>query len=88
MEGSGLFGFRGDGLCFNMLRLFHRKTVQECILEQFAGPPDTGIFSPSVQNTLYRAERMILDKVEQVSIGQSPDLSGVFVGARELPDPQ
>jgi len=88
MEGSGLFRFRGDGLCFNMLRLFHRKTVQECILEQFAGPPDTGIFSPSVQNTLYRAERMVLDKVEQVSIGQSPDLSGVFVGARELPQPQ
>jgi hypothetical protein len=88
MEGSHLFRFRGDGLCFNMLLMFHRKTVQECILEQFAGPPDTGIFSPSVQNTLYRAERMILDKVEQVSIGQSPELTGVFVGARELPDPQ
>lgn len=83
-----MFRFRGDGLCFNMLRLFYRKTVQECILEQFAGPPDTGIFSPSVQNTLYRAERMILDRVEQVSIGQSPDLTGVSVGARELPDPK
>jgi hypothetical protein len=79
MESSGLFMFRGDGLRFNMLRLFHRKTVQECILEQFAGPPDTGIFSPSVQNTLYRAERMILDKVEQVSIGQSPELTGVLL---------
>jgi hypothetical protein len=78
MEGSGLFMFRGDSLPFNMLLLFHRKTVQECILEQFAGPPDTGIFSPSVQNTLYRAERMILDKVEQVSIGQPPKLTGVF----------
>jgi hypothetical protein len=68
-----------------MLRLFHRRTVQECILEQFAGPPSTGIFSPNVQNTLYSAERKILDKVEQVSIGQSPDLTGVLVGARELP---
>lgn len=83
-----MFRFRRDGLCFNMLRLFYRKTVQECILEQFAGPPDTGIFSPSVQNTLYRAERMILDKVEQVSIGQSPDFTGVFVGTRELPGPK
>jgi hypothetical protein len=71
-----------------MLRRCYRKTVQECILEQFAGPPDTGIFSPSVQNTLYCAERMILDKVEQVSIGQSLKLAGVFVGAQELPDPK
>jgi hypothetical protein len=58
-----------------MLRAFYRKTVKECILDQFAGPPDTGIFSPSVQNTLYLAERMILDRVEQVRIGQSPDLT-------------
>jgi hypothetical protein len=49
----------------------YRKTVKQCILEQFAGPPGTGIFSPSVQNTLYLAERMILDKVEQVRIDHS-----------------
>ena len=60
--------------------------MQECILDQFAGPPDTGIFSPSVQNTLYLAERMILDKVEQVRACQAPELTGVFVSARELPD--
>jgi hypothetical protein len=66
----------------------YRKTVQECILEQFAGPPDTGIFSPSVQNTLYLAEKMILDKVEQVSIGKSPEFSCVFVCARDLSCPK
>ncbi|XP_069687503.1 uricase isoform X1 [Periplaneta americana] len=43
------------------------ETVKECILDKFAGPPDTGIFSPSVQNTLYLAEKMILDKVEQIN---------------------
>lgn len=41
--------------------------VKECILDKFAGPPEEGIFSPSVQNTLYLAEKMILDKVHQVN---------------------
>lgn len=41
-------------------------SVKDCILDKFAGAPDTGIFSPSVQNTLYLAEKMILDKVKQV----------------------
>ncbi|XP_049831366.1 uricase isoform X1 [Schistocerca gregaria] len=41
--------------------------VKECILDKFAGPPDTGIFSPSVQNTLYLTEKMVLDKVQQIS---------------------
>lgn len=42
--------------------------VKDCIMQNFAGPPDTGIYSPSVQNTLYLAEKCILDKVKQVSI--------------------
>lgn len=42
--------------------------VKDCIMQKFAGPPDTGIYSPSVQNTLYLAEKDILDKVKQVSI--------------------
>lgn len=42
--------------------------VKECIMQNFAGPADTGIYSPSVQNTLYLAEKCILDKVKQVSI--------------------
>lgn len=43
-------------------------TVKDSILEKFAGPALTGISSPSVQNTLYLAERSILDKVHQVII--------------------
>ncbi|XP_066588428.1 uricase [Prorops nasuta] len=42
------------------------QTVRDCIMENFAGPPDTGIYSPSVQNTLYLAEKCILDKVQQI----------------------
>lgn len=43
-------------------------TVRDCILQNFAGPAITGIYSPSVQNTLYLAERCVLDKVDQVNI--------------------
>ncbi|XP_008553166.2 uricase [Microplitis demolitor] len=41
-------------------------TVKNCILENFSGPPSTGISSPSVQNTLYLAERCVLDKIDQI----------------------
>lgn len=41
-------------------------TVKDCILENFAGPPYTGIYSPSVQNTLYLAEKHVLDKIQQI----------------------
>ncbi|XP_071629829.1 uricase-like [Temnothorax longispinosus] len=40
--------------------------VKECIMQNFAGPPDTGIYSPSVQNTLYLTEKCILNKVKQI----------------------
>ncbi|XP_022911695.2 uricase-like [Onthophagus taurus] len=43
------------------------NSVRDCIIDKFAGNPETGIFSPSVQNTLYLAEKMILDKIPQVS---------------------
>ncbi|KAK4879890.1 hypothetical protein RN001_008036 [Aquatica leii] len=42
-------------------------SIKNCIFDKFAGPPDKGIFSPSVQNTLYLAEKMALDKVPQIS---------------------
>uniref|UniRef100_A0A1Y1MX98 Uricase n=2 Tax=Photinus pyralis TaxID=7054 RepID=A0A1Y1MX98_PHOPY len=42
-------------------------TIKNCIFDKFAGPPDKGIFSPSVQNTLYLAEKMALDKIPQIS---------------------
>lgn len=41
-------------------------TVRDCIMENFAGPPDTGIYSPSVQNTLYLACKCVLDKIRQI----------------------
>nr|NP_001298623.1 uricase [Papilio polytes]BAM19066.1 urate oxidase [Papilio polytes] len=42
-------------------------TVKDAILEKFAGPPDTGVYSPSVQHTLYQAEKMVLEKVSEIS---------------------
>lgn len=44
------------------------QVVKDCILENFAGPAETGIYSPSVQNTLYLAEKCVLIKVNQVII--------------------
>ncbi|KRT84431.1 hypothetical protein AMK59_640, partial [Oryctes borbonicus] len=41
--------------------------VKDCIIDKFAGHPETGVFSPSVQNTLYLVEKMVLDKVPQIS---------------------
>src|SRR5579863_7789352 len=44
-----------------------RHTVKNCILDAFAGPPKEGVFSPSAQNTLYIAQKSILDRVPQMS---------------------
>ena len=35
-------------------------------METFAGPADKGVFSPSVQNTLYLAEKGALAQIPQV----------------------
>jgi len=43
------------------------NTVKDCILDAFAGPPDTGIFSPSVQNTLYLAQKKVLERIPQMA---------------------
>ncbi|KAF6033910.1 Uro [Bugula neritina] len=43
------------------------ELVQDAILDTFAGPPVTGIASPSVQLTLYDSERLVLGKVKQIS---------------------
>jgi len=40
--------------------------AKNTILEEFAGPPQTGVYSPSVQNTLYKAEEKILSSVPQI----------------------
>nr|CAD7448629.1 unnamed protein product [Timema bartmani] len=50
----------------NLMFCPSRDIVKECILDKFAGPPEKGVFSPSVQNTLYLTEKMALDKVPQI----------------------
>lgn len=40
--------------------------VKGIILDTFAGPAATGVFSPSVQNTLYLTERNVLSTIPQV----------------------
>lgn len=49
------------------LKLFFRNTVRDCILNAFAGDPVVGVFSPSVQNTLYLAQKDVLEKIPQMS---------------------
>ena len=47
------------------------STVRDTILEVFAGPADTGIFSPSVQNSQFLTQKLILEKfpkIESVSM--------------------
>lgn len=40
--------------------------VKSIILEIFAGPPDRGEYSPSVQNTLYLTAQKVLEKMPEV----------------------
>lgn len=42
------------------------NTVKKVIIDTFAGPPDKGAFSSSVQQTLYQAEELALNKVPQL----------------------
>lgn len=41
--------------------------VKYCILHNFAGDLDYGVYSPSVQNTLYLAEKQVLEEIEDVN---------------------
>uniref|UniRef100_S4RB85 Uricase n=1 Tax=Petromyzon marinus TaxID=7757 RepID=S4RB85_PETMA len=43
-----------------------RERVHACLLETFAGPPDTGVYSPSVQHTLYLAGQCVLRSLPHV----------------------
>ncbi|CAN0045457.1 unnamed protein product [Lampetra fluviatilis] len=43
-----------------------RERVRACLLEAFAGPPDTGVYSPSVQHTLYLAGQSVLQSLPHV----------------------
>ena len=48
---------------------FFRDKVKTVIVETFAGPADKGLFSASVQNTLYLAEKGALAQIPQVRFG-------------------
>jgi len=39
------------------------STVQDSMLEVFAGPADKGVFSPSVQNSQFLTQKMIMERV-------------------------
>ncbi|XP_072294709.1 uricase [Eucyclogobius newberryi] len=42
------------------------KTVKDTIIEKFAGPYDSGVYSPSVQKTLYESQVMALDRLPEI----------------------
>ncbi len=42
------------------------ETCKNTILDVFAGPPRTGVFSPSVQKTLYLSAQKMMAKVAQI----------------------
>ncbi|XP_017153424.1 uricase [Drosophila miranda] len=44
------------------------QTVKNIILRNFAGDPQVGVSSPSVQHTLYLSEKQVLDVIPQVSV--------------------
>ena len=45
-----------------------RAQVKDTVLEVFAGPATTGIFSPSVQKTLYDTQKLAMARIPQVII--------------------
>lgn len=44
------------------------QEVKEVLLETFFGPPQVGIYSPSVQNTLYLMARAVLNKFLDITL--------------------
>jgi len=45
---------------------YYRETVKDAILDLFAGPPENGIYSPSVQHSLHLMEKRVLDSIPEV----------------------
>jgi urate oxidase len=44
-----------------------REQVRQAVLDEFAGPADVGIFSPSVQKTIYDTQKRAMTFVPQIS---------------------
>ncbi|XP_041862343.1 uricase [Melanotaenia boesemani] len=42
------------------------KSVKETIIERFAGPYDRGVYSPSVQKTIYETQVLVLERIPEV----------------------
>ncbi|KAL5484625.1 hypothetical protein EMCRGX_G021154 [Ephydatia muelleri] len=42
-------------------------SVRDSLLDTFAGPPSTGTYSPSVQNTMFQAAKSIFGKVQSIT---------------------
>lgn len=40
--------------------------MKETIIEKFAGPYNSGEYSPSVQKTLYETQVLVLDRIPEV----------------------
>jgi hypothetical protein len=54
-------------LIFSHVNFFkNRNQVKDNIIKVFAGPADTGIFSPSVQNTIHITQKLVLDTIPEV----------------------
>ena len=45
-----------------------RNQVKDNIIKMFAGPADTGVFSPSVQNTIHLTQKLVLDTIPEVEV--------------------
>ena len=43
------------------------ESVKSCVLRNFAGDLDLGIASPSVQHTLYLAEKETLEQINEIN---------------------
>ncbi|XP_020095993.1 uricase isoform X1 [Ananas comosus] len=52
-----------DPFCFTE----RYKDVKKVLEETFFGPPDTGVYSPSVQNTLYLMAKAVLNRFQDIA---------------------
>ena len=44
-----------------------RETVRKAVLDEFAGPADVGVYSPSVQKTIFDTQKRAMSLVPQIS---------------------
>lgn len=61
--------------------------VKENIIKVFAGPADTGIFSPSVQNTINITQKLVLDTIPEIRLMEMelPNIHYVNIDLSKFP---